>query len=194
MDGADPDPRGPEKSLLEALGSLPWLRGRKGLSGSAEPTLVTATPPRSHRLNPRSRQPQALRRKGRPLEEAAQRQRNGPFEAGALEAGAGAGAGSGRVRGALRGWPIARTAARTAQVTRGSGAAGRAPGMARGGAGGRGPGRGFNHVTRCRSKQRGIVAPSLGALARRPHLHLGRLGGVERILYVWGLACVCTVR
>lgn len=114
--------RGPEKKLLEAPGSRSWLRDRKGLSGSAERTRVTATPPRSHLLRPGRpgiRKPRALRRKGRLLEETAQKQWDGPFESGAL--GDGAGAGSGRVPGSLPERLIAGTAARTSQVTRGGG-------------------------------------------------------------------------
>ncbi|XP_036920836.1 intron Large complex component GCFC2 isoform X2 [Sturnira hondurensis] len=75
--------------------------------------------PRSHLLDlgcRGSRQPQALRRKDRLLEGAAQRQRDGPFGAGALGAGAGAGAGSGRVPGAPPEWLPSRTAAWNSKV------------------------------------------------------------------------------
>nr|AAA35598.1 chimeric DNA-binding factor [synthetic construct] len=77
-----------------ALGPRPWLTGRKGLFGSARLIPATAMAPRSRLLslgrrgNFRSR---VLRRKSRPLEEAARRWRDCPTGFGALVAGAGSG-------------------------------------------------------------------------------------------------------
>lgn len=106
----------PEEDRCTAPRSKPWLTGRKGLSGSAEPTLATAMVARSHLLDLGcwgSRQPRVLRRKGRLLEGAARRRQGGPFGAGAL----GAGAGSGRVPGAPAQRLPARMAAWALQVT-----------------------------------------------------------------------------
>lgn len=103
-----------------ALGPRPWLTGRKGLFGSARPIPATAMAPRSRLLslgrrgNFRSR---VLRRKGRSLEEAARRWRDGPTGFGALVAGAG----SGRAPGAPRKRLPARTKAQVSRETRGSG-------------------------------------------------------------------------
>ena len=68
--------RVPEETARVAPGPQPWLTGRRGLSGSAEPTPAIAMTPRSGLLNPRlrgSRRPRALQRKGRPVAWAARR-------------------------------------------------------------------------------------------------------------------------
>ena len=156
-----------------------WLTGRKGLSGSAERTLVTATAPRSHLLNPGRRgsmQTWALRRKGCRLEEAAQKRRN--YHAGP---GVGAAAGSGPVPGTPRERLRAWTEARTSQVTRGSRVGAR---VGVWGGWGKSP-RGSLKVstTLCQPRttmNRGDTC--LRTLACCLHLRIGPLGGVEIII------------